>query len=47
MSGELVPYDGIVGQVANVIPEDMQGSAFITSYDVVVLDGKYILAYRE
>ena len=45
MSGELVPYDGIVGQVANVIPEDMQGSAFITSYDVVVLDGKYILAY--
>lgn len=45
MSGELVPYDGIVGQVANVIPEDMQGSAFITSYDVVVLDGKNILAY--
>lgn len=45
MSGKLVPYDGIVEQVADVIPEDMQGSAFITSYDVVILDRTFVLAY--
>ena len=45
MPGTFLPYDGDVRQVSNVIPENIQGSALVTSYDVTFLDGKFVLAY--